>query len=557
LNPRKIFAITIALSKSQLRASRGGRAALSFLRKPSILLILDIAAFAICAVLGYAGVTLLKEFSGPGASTGSLQAYSDVENAVREALIFIPVFVPGMVLIAGLLFELNVSSKFSASDTVNWLPITQAEYVIASALSVAYNYSISVAIALGITLAPSVYFGYGWAWAGVALVSILTLFTGGALVEILRAATNRVSSVVMKRARRGALFFRLALMVVIILIFETVFNPTILISVVNTLSGSLSVFVFIPLFWGALAIEGIVNGEPLRVLVFSVGTVGFTGALVWIATRVRSRYWSPAAFSVSITSSEYAPRSSSLLRMGLSQGEAAIVRKDIKGITRRRELLSFMAIPIVFVALFLVESITSTSGGIAAEGGFFADFPTLFAASFFALLISSISFGQESKSVMILYSLPIAPGEILRAKAFLALGFSLAATFATLAIFSVIGGSSPLVLVENITIAASITVEEVCVGLAFGSRFPDFQERPRPRFIDPVWLLVMTAVGLAVALVTALPIIFRDILSALPGTLSAPWYLFPAAWVFAGVVSVLAYRFAKGSSEKLMAEYRI
>ena len=557
MNPRKIFAITIALSKSQLRASRGGRTALSFLRKPSILLILDIAAFAICAVIGYAGVTLLKEFTGPAASAGSMRAYSDVENAVREALIFIPVFVPGMVLIAGLLFELNVSSKFSASDTVNWLPITQAEYVVASALSVAYNYSISVAIALGITIAPSVYFGYGWAWAGVALVSILTLFTGGALVEILRAATNRVSSVVMKRARRGALFFRLALMVVIILIFETVFNPTILISVVNTLSGSLSVFVFIPLFWGALAIEGIVNGEPLRVLVFSAGTIGFTGALVWTATKVRSRYWSPAAFSVSITSSAYAPRSSSLLRMGLSQGEAAIVRKDIKGITRRRELLSFMAIPIVFVALFLVESITSTSGGIAGEGGFFADFPTLFAASFFALLISSISFGQESKSVMVLYSLPIGPGEILRAKAFLALGFSLAATFATLAIFSVIGGSSPLVLVENITIAASITVEEVCVGLAFGARFPDFQERPRPRFIDPVWLLVMTAAGLAVALVTALPIIFRDILTAVPGAFAIPWYLFPAAWVFAGVVSVLAYRFAKGSSERLMAEYRI
>ncbi len=58
-------------------------------------------------------------------------------------------------------------------------------------------------------------------------------------------------------------------------------------------------------------------------------------------------------------------------------------------------------------------------------------FPTLFAATFFALMISSISFGQESKSVMVLYSLPISAGQILRAKAFLALGFSLAATVAT------------------------------------------------------------------------------------------------------------------------------
>ena len=55
MNPRKILAITIALSKSQLRASRSGRAGLSFLRKPSILLILDVAAFAICTGLGYGG----------------------------------------------------------------------------------------------------------------------------------------------------------------------------------------------------------------------------------------------------------------------------------------------------------------------------------------------------------------------------------------------------------------------------------------------------------------------------------------------------------------------
>ncbi len=120
-----------------------------------------------------------------------------------------------------------------------------------------------------------------------------------------------------------------------------------------------------------------------------------------------------------------------------------------------------------------------------------------------------------------------------------------------------VGGSSPGVILEDLAIAVSITVEEVCVGLAFGARFPDFQERPRPRFVDPIWLLVMTVVGLGVALVTALPIIFRDILTAVPGAFSVPWYLFPAGVVFAGIVSVFAYRFARSSSEKLMAEYRI
>ena len=247
----------------------------------------------------------------------------------------------------------------------------------------------------------------------------------------------------MKKARRGALFFRLGLMAAVILVFETVFNPTLLIVVINGLSGTFSIFTFIPIFWGAVAVQAIVTGETLRVLLFSAGTVVFTGALVWVATKVRSRYWSPVTISVSVTSAEYAPRSSSLVRLGLTNAEAAIVKKDLKGITRRRELGSILIIPIIFTAIFLFESFTSSQSGLQSTGpGFFQEFPTFFVASIFSLLISSTSFGQESKSVMVLYSLPIKPEEILKAKAFMALLFSLTATLAILAIFSAMGGST-------------------------------------------------------------------------------------------------------------------
>ncbi|MGA2198545.1 MAG: hypothetical protein ABSG45_01260 [Nitrososphaerales archaeon] len=557
MNLRKIFAITIALSKSQLRASRTSGVTASFFRRPSILLILDLVAFAICTGLGYAAITLIQSLNAPGASQANVQLYSSAVSALKEALVFIPVFVPGMVLIAGLLFELNVSSKFSASDTVNWLPITQTEYVVASSLSVAYNYSISVAIVLGLTLFPSFGLGLGWLWTGMALTSVFTLFTGGTLVEILRATINRVSSLVMKRARRGALFFRLGLMAAVILVFETVFNPTLLIVVINGLSGTFSIFTFIPIFWGAVAVQAITTGDTLRVLLFSAGTVGFTGGLVWVATKVRSRYWSPVAISVSVTSAEYAPRSSSLVRLGLTNAEAAIVKKDLKGITRRRELSSILIIPVIFTAIFLFEGLTSSQTGLQSSGeGFLQDFPIFMVASIFSLLISSTSFGQESKSVMVLYSLPVRPEEILKAKAFMALLFSLAATLAILAIFSAIGGSDPLTLGENLAIAISIAVENVFIGLAFGARFPDFQERPRPRFMDPIWLLVMTMVGLVTALVTAVPVLLRDVASTAPG-LTVPLYLFPAAALLAAVVSLLAYRWAKRSVQNLMVEYRI
>jgi Putative ATP-binding cassette len=553
---RKIYAIALALSKSQLRTSTSGRAGGNLFRRPIIILIVDIVAFSVTVVLGYVGATILQQTFPYGALSQYGTDYTAVVNLVKEAMIFVPTFVPSSVLLGGILFELNVSSKFSASDTVNWLPITQTEYVIASAISVAYNYSALPSIFLGITLAPAFALGFGSLWVGVALVSIFTLFTGGVLVEILRAAINRVSSLVSGRARRGAFVLRLVLLVVIILVIDTSFNPNVLVKVVDSLSTTLSVVPFIPILWGSVVIEGIATGNALLVALFSAGTVLFTVALVWAAVRVRARYWSPMVGSVSMTTTEYRPHSGIFVRLGLSSSEAAIVMKDLKGVTRRRELLSFFAIPIVFVALFVIDTLTGATGGPSTIG-LITDIPIFLAGTIFALMVSSISFGQESKSVMVLYSLPITPDQILKAKAFVALMFSLTATTLTLVIFSVIGGQSPTVIAENLVIAVAITVEEVFIGLAIGAAHPDFQERPRPRFVDPLWLLVMLPLGFGVAFVTGVPIIFRDVLSLVPSSTSAPLYLFPAAVAFAAVVTIFCYRWARGSVRRMMSEYKI
>jgi hypothetical protein len=554
---RKIYAISLALSKSQLRTSTSGRAGGNLFRRPVIIIIVDIVAFSVCVGLGYLGATILQQTFPYGASSQYGAQYTAVANLVREAMIFVPTFVPSSVLLGGILFELNVSSKFSASDTVNWLPITQTEYVIASALSVAYNYSALPSIFLGITLAPAFALGFGSLWVGVAVVSIFTLFTGGVLVEILRAAINRVSSLVSGRARRGAFVLRLVLLVVIILVIDTSFNPNVLVKVVDSLSTTLSIVPFIPILWGSVVIEGIATDNTLLAALFSVGTVLFTLALIWAAVKVRARYWSPMVAAVSLTSTEYSPRSGIFVRLGLTSSEAAIVRKDLKGVTRRRELLSFFAVPIVFVALFLIDTLTGATGGSSGTIGLVTDIPIFLAGTIFALMISSISFGQESKSVMVLYSLPITPDQILKAKAFVALMFSLTATILTFIVFSTIGGESISVMAENITIALAITVEEVFIGLAIGAAHPDFQERPRPRFVDPLWLLVMLPLGFGVAFVTGTPIIFRDVFSLVSPAPSAPVYLFPAALVFAVVVTIFCYRWARGSVRRMMSEYKI
>ena len=559
MNPRKIYAIAIALSKSQLRTSSSGRLGGNIFRRPVILLVAVVAAFVISAGLGYLLVVAIQQLYPAGASSPGGNYYTAAVKVILEALIFVPTFVPSSVLLGGLIFELNVSSKFSASDTVNWLPVTQAEYVVASSISVACNYSVIPAIFVGITLFPSLFLGYAWLWVGVLLLSVLGLFTGGVLVEILRAAVNRVSSLVSGRARRGAFVLRLLLVVVIILVIDTSFNPSFLVGIVNTLSTTLTVLPFVPILWGSIAIEGVARGDLLPAVGFSAGTVLFTVALVWVALRVRSRYWSPTVAVVSIGAKEYAPRSGRLVEFGLTRSEAAIVRKDLKGVTRRRELISFFAVPIVFVVIFLIDSTTPGLSNSSSDAfSVIVDLPIFLAGTIFALMVSSISFGQESKSVMVLYSLPVSPDQILKAKAFLAMGFALLATMATLVVFTVVGRPSPESLAENIVIAVAITVEEVFLGLGFGAAHPDFQERPRPRFVDPYWLMLMILVGFVVSLVTAVPIVVRDLLGpAIASAGTTTLYLVPAALVFASVVTFFAYRWTRRSVRNLMAEYRI
>src|SRR5579863_2395321 len=102
---RKIYAIALALSKSQLRTSTSGRAGSNLFRRPVIILIVDIVAFSVCVGLGYLGATILQQTFPYGASSQYGAQYTAVANLVKEAMIFVPTFVPSSVLLGGILFE--------------------------------------------------------------------------------------------------------------------------------------------------------------------------------------------------------------------------------------------------------------------------------------------------------------------------------------------------------------------------------------------------------------------------------------------------------------------
>lgn len=507
----------------------------------------------VAGLIGYLVAGVIASLPAAEAATTSAE--------VIQILALVPALVPSAVLVAGVLFELSASSKFASSDSINWLPVTQGEYVAASTLSVAYAYSVVPSVIMGLTLWPSVSIGYAGAWAEMLVLSCVSLFYGGAIVEILRAGINRVSAVVMIRARRGALVLRLAATVGVILVVEVIFNFVLLIDILGKFTSALGSAAFLPVLWASLAVRAAEVGSIPQNAAFSAATVGFTASMLWVAVKVRSRYWSPVPTQVSVTQREYSPagRAPFAFRLfGLSDVEATLVRKDIMGLTRRRELLQYFAIPFVLAIVLIFEFFFTPGGSSSATSpqarAVTEQLPTWFVGGLFGLIISSIGFGQEGRSASLLYSLPLTAKQVLKAKLFLSTLLGMVATVAIFLTVSALSRPPPVTLVDYLLVAMAITAEEVTLGTAFGARYPDFQDRPRPRFVDPYGILIMVFVGMTVLVLTALPAIVSGAVGDIPG--NQVQALFLASLAFAVAVTGLSYSWASRETKKLFVEFK-
>ncbi len=430
-------------------------------------------------------------------------------------------------------------------------------------LSVAYTYSVVPSVVMGLTLGPAVRLGYGGTWVEMLLLSCVSLFYGGAIVEILRAAINRVSTVVMSRARRGALVLRLAATIGVILVVEVIFNFVFLIDLVGSFTSALNAVEFLPVLWASLAVRASLVGDTAQNVIYTAATALFSGAMLWAAIKVRARYWSPTPSQVTVTGGEYKPGGGSpfFSLFGLSAVEATLVRKDIKGLTRRRELLQYFAIPFVLGIVFIFEIFVGPSAGSGSSAtpqvpSATDQLPIWFVGGLFGLIISSISFGQEQRSAPLLYSLPLTAKQVLRAKIFTSMLLAMVATIGIFVVVTVITRPPPLATLENLVIAVAITAQEVCIGTAFGAKYPDFQERPRPRFVDPFGIIVMVIVGMVVVVITALPSIVGDALVLYPSLESEFQSLYLVSFAFAVAVIGLAYSWASRETKKLFVEFK-
>jgi hypothetical protein len=525
----RVRRLTGTLVSSQLRSGRSGSNPRSFFGRTDIIALADVILFLFAWAAGEAVVRSVPL---------TVAQFSLLIDAAAPLL---PLVAVAAVLVAGLMFELTTTAKFSGSDAANWLPITPTEYVAASSAAIAYTYSPAIALLLGALLPVAQAGGALPVFALAAVLSALALGEGAVLVEMVRATTQRASSVASGRRGSATFVLRAVLLIVLILVFNLAFNPIFLLGFLRQFSSFAILTAVIPVFWSTQALTEWVDGAPYLAGAFALAQVGFVAVLVYVAGWLRARFWVPAPTEVQLSAPSSRPGHPFLVALGLSRPEAAIVSKDLRGFVRRREMLPTLVVPVVLVVLLFVEG-----GAIGRLGSVLW---VGWVAGFFALLLAITSLGQERRSLQSLYACPITARDILRAKATsvylpsLLGAVAMSLVVGTLFRFSVLEYFG-LVLV-NAAGAAVLTLW----GLVFAARFSDFQERPRPQYLRPGAMLGAMASGMVLLFAILIPASLA-LLSPSPSTA----VLALEAASFAVVVGTLALFWARSGFERLFRE---
>jgi len=545
MNLKSAYQLTKVLTFSQLRATRNIRGRLDFLRRPSAIVLIDAGAFIVAFLVAQ---RLASVFTATTLT-------SMVSSVAVQVMVDLPIFLMFLIMLSGLLWELSYSFNFTSTDMINHLPITAAEYVLASSASIAFSYSIYVAVGLGAALGLALQFGLIYAWIITVLMSFVGVLIGAFGLEALRAFTNRASSLLYKRSGRGVMILRLVVLIIVFVFFQLIFNPTIMLSLLGSIAGSVQGAVYFPMAWPSLAVANFIEDNLLSASLYVFLTFLLCGFFFLACARLRQAYWMPMPVSVKLSTATYAPSAGFLSRLGLNPAESAIVRKDFRSLSRRREMARFLAIPILIVASLLIPSLMSTSKSPASSMGImFWFFPLVFGVTIFALFTSMISVGQEGSAVWNLYSSPLMPREFVRAKVTTNIILSLPIAIAFWLGITLLGHTSFKSSLAILLVLAALILVESFVGLALGAKYPDFSETIRSRFIRLTGMLTGMLLGTTVAGVILTPyglyVLFK-----------LPWLdnniYFAAACLasltLTALISALAYRACVSSTKKLLA----
>jgi hypothetical protein len=288
----------------------------------------------------------------------------------------------------------------------------------------------------------------------------------------------------------------------------------------------------------------------------------FIVGLFWLGTALNKRFGLYEPPAITISRGVYKPKSGVLGKIGFSSVEAALIRKDLKAFTRRRELIGAFIVPIVFLIIPFMSSFngaqsTSNSSEFALV---MLVLTTVFPVAIMAMSMGNFMTGEEGQNIWRLYASPVSAKNFVKSKYAFLLFFSLI-------ILPLTGTISFLIYQPSLNTLLTLSLEAVflaipvgLLSLANGIKGADFNEVPRPRMIRVEWSFInmLACAGAGAAILAPL---LPYVLSIFSGGQIAPFldlYLSIAiSAVISAVLAVVFYQLAVGNAKELLVKAEV
>ncbi len=479
------------------------------------------------------------------------------------------VSLPTLVLILSVVLTMLQQIQLAgmkATRVVNyWLPITWQEHTLASILSNLMGLPIYtvIAFASGIIIF-SAFNGLMASALLTALAMFGAAFMASATTEIVRILQVRFTGAVYKSSGKAAVWVRFAGSLIFLLVFYILY-----LSItqgtqqfIQGLAAAQNTVWFVPFVWLGVTLFYLLNGIILEGIIFVALSVAFIAALYYFAFILNRRFglYEPPAITVQTHGSVYAPKVGFLGRLGFSSVEVALIRKDLRSFTRRRELINVFIVPIVFIIVPIMQSLNLTNSGAPAELSlFFMGMVFLLPPAFMAMILGNMLIGEEGQSVWRIYASPISPKNLVKSKYFFQIILSIIVLFITGAVGIVLYSPSIRVIITAFLEGLFLILALGSIGLTFGFKGADFTVTRRARMIRQEWSLIslvcclVAGVGVLAPLLPYIGNIFiPGLLGVGPLTDLNLAISLVISGVIASVITVIFYKVNIGSATELI-----
>jgi len=522
--------------------------------------------YYLAIIIGVIGGILANTLASLAYSSGLPPGSPSLGEVAVTFFVATPTIVLIFCVVLTLLQQIQVSGVKAATQVMYWLPITWQENTLASILSNLLGFPLGVALgfASGI-IAFSAFNGLILQALLTSLALFASAFMASALTEIIRILQLRFTGAVYKSSGRAAVWIRFIGLILFITIFYILYSLVVqgFSSFLTVVSQIQTTGLFVPFVWVALALFYVLKGVFLNGFLFIALSAVFIAGLYYLAVGLNMRFglYEPPAITVQ-KSGVYAPKTGILGRIGFSSVEAAIIRKDLRAFTRRRELIQIFIFPIAIIVLFLVQSLgVRDTGGL---GLFYTVFIFLFPSGAMAMTLGNTLIGEEGQAVWRIYASPISAKNLVKSKFFFLI-------FLTTLILLMTGTIGIVFYHPSIQATIAIFLEGFfiipavgSVALLIGFKGADFSATRRARMIRQEWALISLIVCAVTGIAVLSPLIpYALSLFASSFLAISPLGPFEIAIsvVISGVISIvislIIYRFNIRSAKELLRKAEI